>query len=88
MLQLRVLLKKPTALRRQAVVEAWIRMHLHLQQHHRKFKAAGFGAASGLARPQNTIEAVAQFFDLEGLKAIELIAGGTWVESQRVGVGG
>jgi hypothetical protein len=41
-----------------------------------------------LARPQNTIEAVAQFFDLEGLKAIELIAGGTWVESQRVGVGG
>jgi hypothetical protein len=35
-------------------------MHLHLQQHHRKLRAAGFGAASALARPQNTIEAVAE----------------------------
>ena len=35
MLRLRVLLKEPTGLCRQPVVEAWIRVHLHLQQHHR-----------------------------------------------------
>jgi hypothetical protein len=57
--------KSAIGLRRQAVVEAWIRMHLHLQQHHGKLGAAGFGAASALARPQNTIEAVAELFDLE-----------------------
>jgi hypothetical protein len=63
-------------------------VHLHLQQHHRKLGAAGFGAASGLARPQNTIEAVAELFQFKGLKAIEPIAGGAWVEAQRVGGGG
>nr|WP_231596607.1 hypothetical protein [Synechococcus sp. CBW1108] len=57
MLHLWVLLKKPTALRRQAALEALIWVHLHFQQHHRKLRAAGFGAARGLARPQNTIEA-------------------------------
>jgi hypothetical protein len=35
MLHLWVLLKKPTALRRQAVLEALIWVHLHFQQHHR-----------------------------------------------------
>jgi hypothetical protein len=63
-------------------------MHLHLQQHHGKFGAAGFGAASALARPQNTIEAVAELFDLESLKAIEPIAGSAGVEAQRVVGGG
>ena len=59
-------------------------MHLHLQQHHRKLGAAGFSAAGGLARPEHTIEAVAQFLDLEGFKTVELIAGRTWVEAQCV----
>ena len=63
-------------------------MHLHLQQHHRKLGAAGFGAASGLARPQNTIEAVAQLFDFKSFNTVELIAGRTRVEAQRVGGGG
>ena len=63
-------------------------MHLHLQQHHRKLRAAGFSAARGLARPQNTIKAVAQFLDFKSFKTVELIAGGVWVEAQRVGVCG
>ena len=43
----------------EAVVEALVGVHLHLQQHHRELGAAGFSAAGGLARPQNSIEAVA-----------------------------
>ena len=34
-----------------------------------ELRTAGFGAARGLARPQNTIEAVAELFDLQGLTA-------------------
>jgi hypothetical protein len=63
-------------------------VHLHLQEHYRKLRASGFGAARGLARPQNTIEAVAELFDFKGFKAVEPIAGGRWVEAQRVGDGG
>ena len=58
-------------------------MHLHLQEHYRELRTAGFGAARTLARPQNTIEAVAELFDLERLKAVEPIAGGAGVEAQR-----
>ena len=65
-------------------METWIRVHLHFQQHHRELRAAGFSAARGLARPQNTIEAVAQFLDFKGFKTVKLIAGGIWVEAQRV----
>jgi hypothetical protein len=60
-------------------------MHLHLQQHHRKLGAAAFSAAGGLARPQNTIEAVAELLDLQRLKAVKLIAGDIWVEAQFAG---
>ena len=79
-----VLLQKAIGLRRQPVVEALVGVHLHLQQHHRELGAAGFSAAGGLARPEHTIEAVAQFLDLEGFKTVELIAGRTWVEAQCV----
>ena len=58
-LHLVLLLQKAVGLRRQAVVEALVGVHLHLQQHHRELGAAGFSAAGGLARPQNSIEAVA-----------------------------
>jgi hypothetical protein len=61
---------------------------LHLQQHHGKLGAAGFGAASGWARPQNPIEAVAELFDFKSFKAVEPIAGGAGVEAQRVVGGG
>lgn len=73
-----------TALLRQAVLEAWIGVHLHFQQHHGELRAAGFSTAGDLARPQNTIEAVAQLLDFKSLKAVELIAGRTWVEAQCV----
>ena len=66
MLHLWVLLKKPTALRRQAALEALIWVHLHFQQHQ--------GAPSARAH-HRSCEAV----------AIELIAGGAWVEIQRIG---
>jgi hypothetical protein len=79
-----VFLQEPTALRRQAVAEAWIRVHLHLQQHHGEFGAAGFGAAGGFPRPEHTVEAVAQFLDFKGFKPVEAIAGGGWVEAQLV----
>jgi hypothetical protein len=46
-LHLGVLLQKPVGLRCQAVMEAWIRVHLHLQEHHGELQAAGFGAAGG-----------------------------------------
>ena len=69
-------------------MEARIGVHLHLQQHHRKLWAAGFGAAGGFPRPEHAIEAVAELLDLEGLKAVELIAGGIWVVAQRVVGGG
>jgi len=85
MLHLRVLLKKPIGLGRQAVVEAWIRVHLHLQQHHRKLWTAGFGAARGFHRPEHAVQAVAQLLDLKGLKAIDAITGGRWVEAQFAG---
>ena len=76
MLHPRVLLQKPTGLRRQAVVEAWIGVHLHLKEHHRELRAAGFGAAGALPGPEHAIEAVAQLLELRGLKAVEAIAGG------------
>ena len=87
MLHLRVLLKEPTGLRRQAVAEAWVGVHLHLQEHHRKFGTAGFGVARALSRPEHAVEAVAQLFDLEGFKAIDAIAGCCGVEAQCVGGG-
>ena len=59
-------------------METWILVHLHLQQHHRKLRAAAFSAASALARPQNTIKAVAQFLDFKGFKTVELITGSRW----------
>jgi hypothetical protein len=59
-------------------------VHLHLQQHHRKFGAAGFGAAGALPGPEDAVEAVAQLFELEGFKSVEAVAGGSWVEAQRV----
>ena len=83
-----VLLQKAIGLRRQPVVEALVGVHLHLQQHHRELGAAGFSAAGALARPQNTIEAVAQLFDFKSFKTVELIAGRTWVEAQHGGGGG
>jgi hypothetical protein len=75
-LHLRVLLKEPTALRRQAVVKAWIRMHLDLQEHHREFGTAGFGAAGALPGPEDAIEAVAQLLEFKGFKLVEAVAGG------------
>ena len=62
-------------------------MHLHLQQHHRKLRAAGFGAARAFPWPEHAIEAVAELFQFKGLKAIEPIPGSGWVEAQRVGGG-
>jgi hypothetical protein len=72
-----------TAQCRQAVLEAWIGVHLHLEEHHRKLRAAGFSAAGDLPGPEDAIEAVAQLLDFNGFKTVELIAGGTWVEAQR-----
>jgi hypothetical protein len=82
-LHLGLLLQKPIGLCCQAVVEARIGVHLHLQEHYRELRTAGFGAARALARPQNPSEAVAELFDLKGLKAVEPIARSTWVEVQR-----
>ena len=73
MLHLRVLLKEPTGLRRQAVAEAWVGVHLHFEEHHGEYGAAGFGAARGFRRPEDAIEAVAQFFELQGLIAARLL---------------
>jgi hypothetical protein len=78
-------LQEAIGLRRQAVVKARIRVHLHLQQHYRELGTAGFGVAGALARPQNAIEAVAQLLDFKSFKTVELIAGGTWVEAQFAG---
>ena len=55
------------------MVEARIGVHLHLQEHYQELRAAGFGAARGLARPQNPIEAVAELFDLKGFIAARLL---------------
>ena len=74
-LHLRMLLKEPAALRCQAVLEARIGVHLHLQQHHWELLAAGFGAAGALARPEHAVEAMAQLFELEGFKSVEAVAG-------------
>ena len=63
-------------------------MHLHLQEHYWKLRATSFGAAGAFPRPEHAIEAVAQFLDFKGFKTVELIAGGVWVEAQRVGVCG
>ena len=41
----------------------------------------------GFPGPEHAIEAVAELFDFKGLKAVEPIAGGAWVEAQRVGGG-
>jgi hypothetical protein len=62
------------------VVEAWFRVHLYLQEHHRELQAAGFGAARGLPGPEHTIEEVAQLFDFERFKAVDAIsdAAGRW----------
>ncbi len=84
-LHLRVFLQEPTALRRQAVAEAWIRVHLHLEEHHRKLGAAGFGAAGALPGPEHAIEAVAQLLELQGLEAVVAIAGCCRVKAQRLG---
>ncbi len=86
-LNLGVLLLKAVGLCRQAVVEARIRVHLHLQEHHRKLGAAGFPAACALPGPENAIEAVAQLLELQCLKALQAIARFTGVEAQRVGSG-
>jgi len=75
MLDPRVLLQKPVRLRCQAVVEARIWVHLHLQQHHGELRAARFGAAGALPGPEHTIEVVAQLFELWCFKPIEAIAG-------------
>jgi hypothetical protein len=75
-LHLRVLLKEPAALRRQAVAEAWIRVHLDLQEHHGELRAAGFGAAGALPGPEDAIEAVAQLLEFKGFKLVEAVAGG------------
>ena len=80
-------LQEAIGLRRQAVVKARIRVHLHLEQHYRKFWAAGFGAARGFPRPEHAIEAVAELFELQGLKPVDEITGGGWVEPQRFGGG-
>ena len=81
-------LQEPTALRRQAVAEAWVGVHLHLQENHREFGAAGFSAAGALPGPEHAVEAVAQLLDLQGFKSVVAIARGCRVEAQRVGVGG
>jgi len=62
---LRVLLQEAVGLRSQAVWEAWVAVHLHFQQHHRKLRATGFSAAGAFSRPEHAVEAVAQFFDLK-----------------------
>jgi hypothetical protein len=82
-----VLLQEAVGLRCQAVVQAWIGVHLHLQQHHRKIRAAGLGAAGVLAGPEHAVEAVAQLLDLQGFKAVKPIAGRCGVEAQGVGGG-
>ncbi|MCS5694085.1 hypothetical protein NZK33_19195 [Cyanobium sp. FGCU-6] len=47
-LHLRVFLQEPTALRRQAVAEAWVGVHLHLQEHHRaRARRRGGGCTCG-----------------------------------------
>jgi hypothetical protein len=69
-------------------VEAGIGVHLHLQQHHRELRAAGFAATGALPGPEHAIEAVVQLFELQGFKPVKAITGGGWVEAQRVGVCG
>jgi hypothetical protein len=53
-------------------------MHLHLQQHHRKLQASGFGASCGFLGPEHAIKAVAQLLEFKGLKAVKPIAGFGW----------
>ena len=84
-LNLGVLLQKAVGLCRQAVVEARIRVHLHLQEHHRKLGAAGFPTACTPPRPEDTIKTVAQLFDFEGLKAVEAVNGLIVVKAQGIG---
>ena len=83
-LHLGLLLQKAVGLCCQAVVEAWIRVHLHLQKHHRELRAAGFGAAGALPGPEHAIEAVAQLFDFEGFKPVKATARVARVEAERV----
>jgi len=63
-LHLGLLLQKPIGLRCQAMVKAWIRVHLHFKQHHWELWAAGFGAAGALSGPEHTVQAVAELLDL------------------------
>lgn len=58
---------------------------LRLQEHHGELRTAGFSAAGDFPRPEHAVKAVAQVFDFERCKAIELVAGGSWVEAQCVG---
>jgi hypothetical protein len=73
---LRVLLQKAVGLRRQAVVEAEVGVHLHLQQHHWELLAASFGAAGALTGPEHAVEAVAQLLELQGFKSVEAVTRG------------
>jgi hypothetical protein len=82
---LRVLLQEAVRLRGQAVVKARVAVHLHLQQHHRKLRAACFGAAGAFPGPQHAIEAVVQLFKFWSLKAIEAIAGIIGIQTQAGG---
>lgn len=74
-------LEEAIGLGRQAVVKARVWMHLHLQQHHRKLQASGFGATGAFAGPEHPIEAVAQLLEFKGLKAVKPIAGFGWIQA-------
>ncbi|MFM7648332.1 MAG: DUF2887 domain-containing protein [Cyanobium sp.] len=65
----------------------FLQKHPHVE-HHRELGAAGFDAAGGFPGPEHAVEAVAKFFELQGLEAVVAIAGGGWVEAQRLGASG
>ena len=75
-------LKKTTALRHEPMLKTRIRVHLHLQQHHRKLQAAGFRITRAFLGPQHTIETVAQLLQFQGLKVVMAITGRGWVQAQ------
>ena len=63
-------LEKAKALSTQPVLEPWLAVHLHLQQHHGLLSRAGLRASG----PERPIEPMARRFELGSVKAIEHIA--------------
>jgi hypothetical protein len=66
-------------------VETGIRVHLHLQQHHRKGWTAGFGEAGCRLRSEHTVKLMAHLLLLQGLEACMAVAWLRGIQAQSQG---